>query len=242
MEDFVHVNIFATKGIEYLVVIAFLLAIIPFWRYLNSPGRLTASPVVSSIQDAIQKMVGSIPKGVFLDPTHSWTFLEPSGSARVGVDNFLLAATGPVNYSELRNTGDKINRGDVISVLEKEGKQLKVYSPISGTIERSNRKASNVNSSDSEFYDQGWLYKVRPTNWKQEVGRLLFARKAEEWIKAEFERLKDFFAFSTGKYGYNPEMVILQDGGALAEQALDQFPAEIWVEFQAEFIDTNKVD
>ena len=35
MENFVYVDIFATKGIEYLLVILFLLVFIGFWQYLK---------------------------------------------------------------------------------------------------------------------------------------------------------------------------------------------------------------
>lgn len=35
MEGFTYLDIFATKGIEYLVVIVFLLFIVPFWMFLN---------------------------------------------------------------------------------------------------------------------------------------------------------------------------------------------------------------
>jgi len=35
MEGFTYVDIFATKGIEYLVIILFLLLIIPFWKFLS---------------------------------------------------------------------------------------------------------------------------------------------------------------------------------------------------------------
>jgi len=35
MEGFTYIDIFATEGIEYLVVIVFLLLIIPFWMFLN---------------------------------------------------------------------------------------------------------------------------------------------------------------------------------------------------------------
>ncbi|MFH1852220.1 MAG: hypothetical protein ABIA75_07745 [Candidatus Neomarinimicrobiota bacterium] len=242
MENFVHTNIFATKGIEYLIVIGFLLLVIPFWRYLNSPVRLSPVLGFSTIQAAVKRITGSIPEGVFLDPTHSWAFLESSGMARVGVDTFLLSATGPVNYRELRNPGDSISRGDVISLLEQDGKQLKIYSPISGVVGQRNRKLSRSFESNENFYSQGWLYMIKPDNWKHEVGKLLFAKKAEEWIKSEFDRLKDFFAFSTSKYGYNPELIVLQDGGALVDQALEQMPADIWAEFQTEFIDANKTE
>ena len=35
MDGFSYNNIFETKGIEYLIIIAFLLMIIPFWIIIN---------------------------------------------------------------------------------------------------------------------------------------------------------------------------------------------------------------
>ena len=39
MNQFVYSDIFDTKGIEYIVVISFLLLIIPIWRLLNKPVK-----------------------------------------------------------------------------------------------------------------------------------------------------------------------------------------------------------
>ena len=35
------VDFFATKGVEYVIVISFFILIIPFWKYLNSPAKKT---------------------------------------------------------------------------------------------------------------------------------------------------------------------------------------------------------
>ena len=35
MSDFSYINIFATKGIEYLIVIGFFILIVPFWKLIN---------------------------------------------------------------------------------------------------------------------------------------------------------------------------------------------------------------
>ena len=42
MDGFTYINIFDTKGIEYLVIIGFLLLLIPFWRSLNKPLTVRA--------------------------------------------------------------------------------------------------------------------------------------------------------------------------------------------------------
>ncbi len=39
MDDFHFVDIFATKGIAYLIVIAFLVWLPLVWRFLNRPAR-----------------------------------------------------------------------------------------------------------------------------------------------------------------------------------------------------------
>lgn len=35
MNDFSYIDIFATKGIEYLIVIVFFILIVPFWKLIN---------------------------------------------------------------------------------------------------------------------------------------------------------------------------------------------------------------
>jgi glycine cleavage system H protein len=47
MEGFSYVDIFATKGIEYLLVIGFLLLFIFFWRYLSRPQKGSLKPLKS---------------------------------------------------------------------------------------------------------------------------------------------------------------------------------------------------
>jgi glycine cleavage system H protein len=39
MEGFTYVDIFATKGIEYLLVISVLLLFVPFWRMVTQPAK-----------------------------------------------------------------------------------------------------------------------------------------------------------------------------------------------------------
>ena len=41
MDGFSYTDIFATKGIEYLVVITFLLLLIPFWMILSKESKFS---------------------------------------------------------------------------------------------------------------------------------------------------------------------------------------------------------
>ena len=51
MDGFTYHNIFDTKGIEYLVIIAFFAILIPFWMLLNKQIRISKE---------IQKTLGTL--------------------------------------------------------------------------------------------------------------------------------------------------------------------------------------
>jgi len=38
METYYYVNVFETKGLEYLLLIAFLILLVVLFRYLNTPA------------------------------------------------------------------------------------------------------------------------------------------------------------------------------------------------------------
>ena len=82
MEGATYVDLFATKGIEYLLVIGFLAALVIFWRFLNG----TAGRPVPSIAAAR-------PSG----PRASWfvvnSSVSPSPPTRALAWRMLVAAT-----------------------------------------------------------------------------------------------------------------------------------------------------
>ena len=44
METYYYVNIFETKGLEYLLLLAFLVLLVVMFRYLNAPGSSKRRP------------------------------------------------------------------------------------------------------------------------------------------------------------------------------------------------------
>lgn len=231
MDGYSYVNIFSTKGVEYLIVIGFFILIVPFWRLLKETE--VPIPALARIR---------LPKGVYFNPTHTWAFLEVAGRIRVGIDDFMANITGPLGVRYLKNTGDHVVRGEAISCLEVDGKRLQVYSPISGTVSRINRGTARRfgKTTNSEFTDN-WLLKITPDHWEQDREVMYAGKQARSWISKELTRLRDFIAFANHKYFDNAAPVLLQEGGEIDDQLLAQLPPEIWTEFQFEFIDAAKV-
>jgi glycine cleavage system H protein len=235
MDGFSYTDIFETKGIEYLAIIAFFIILIPFWILLNK--QIIISKQIKRIMGILSASVLKIPQGLFFSKNHTWTHLERSGSAAVGLDDLLLHITGTVNFNYLRNPGDIILKGDLLTEIDQRGKILRIFSPISGKILASNTLLmQNPQLSSEDPYGKGWIYKIKPTNWVAETHSYYLAEEATQWSKKELERFKDFMAVSVEKYGANPSLTVLQDGGELCDNVLSEMPTEIWKDFQQEFL------
>jgi glycine cleavage system H protein len=235
MDGFTYTNIFDTKGIEYIVIIAFLLLLIPFWLALNKPVQLKEK--VRKALGILSAAVLRIPQGIFYSKNHTWAYLEKSGTAKVGVDDLLVHITGEVNIRQLKNPGDSISKGDLVAEMDQNGKTLNVLSPISGTVVDSNSDLNGHHELLNEDpYGKGWLYDIKPTNWVAEIPSFYMADEATDWLNKELIRYKDFLAMNMKKYSPDPSMIILQDGGELSENSLSGMPDELWKDFQNEFL------
>ena len=240
MEDFSRTDIFDTKGVEYLFVIGYLLFLIIFWNVVKNPGKIgkQIKEVISTLSASILR----IPQGVFFSRQHTWTHLGESGAAKVGLDDFLQHITGKVKFTYLKNPGEMINKGDLLTEIDQYGKRLQVYSPISGKILDTNSLPNeNPESLNEDPYNKAWIYKIKPSNWVKETNSYFLAQEATDWSAKELERFKDFL---TGgplrKYSSEPSMVLLQDGGEIRENILSELPNEVWENFQEEFLNFNR--
>ncbi len=184
-----------------------------------------------------------IPRGLYFDKSHTWSFMEKDGLVKIGIDDFLQHATGPLTRTIIKNPGDKIKKGEQIITLVQEGKQLNVYAPISGTIKDTNEilitEPSMINTSP---YDEGWVYVIEPSNWVREVEFLKMAGSYRQWILNEFLHLKDFIANALKSNSLaNNAQLVLQEGGELQDNLLQNLGPQVWEDFQKHFIDTYQL-
>lgn len=178
-----------------------------------------------------------IPQGLFFSKYHTWTHLEKSGTAKVGLDDLLLHFTGEVKFSNLKNPGNFINKGELLADIDQQGKLLQIYSPISGRVVKTNKRLyERPEVINEDPYEKGWIYTIQPSEWIAETGSYYLAGEAIEWSKRELERFRDFMAESVKKYSSESSMLILQDGGELCDQPLSALPNEVWQDFQKSFL------
>lgn len=182
-----------------------------------------------------------VPKGVYFNRSHSWAFMEKDGNVSIGIDDFLQHVTGPLTRVEMRKPGEKVKKGEYLFSIVQFGKRLSLYSPISGVIKQQNvaliDDASSINSSP---YSEGWIYRIEPSNWFEEVRFMDMAEKYKNWINNEFSRMKDFLAATLKPGSLEFSHVVLQDGGIVKEGVLADFGPEVWDDFQTNFLEIYK--
>lgn len=238
MDGFSYTNIFDTKGIEYLIIIGFLILIVPFWKALNKP--LMVKEKLREGLGILNAAVLRIPEGLLFNRNHVWTHLEPSGKASLGLDDMLMHITGKVELKNFRNPGERVRKGDLIAEITQDGKQLKITSPVSGEISDVNENIiSEPAILNNDPYQKGWLYKIKPERWKEETGEYYMGGEAKKWAENELLRFKDFIAGSVKKYSPATAEVVLQEGGELVDYPLSGMPAEAWNDFQKAFLNTG---
>jgi len=235
MEGFTYTNIFETKGIEYVIILSFFAILVPFWLFMSRKVKKTAE--AGKTAGFLSANSLKIPQGVFFSKFHTWAHLLTNGEARVGLDDLLIHFTGDVNFDHVKNPGENVKKGEVLTIINHNGKNLRIMSPISGEIRRTNSNlGENPGLLKDDPYRQGWIYTIKPTNWKSETNSYYLAEEATYWAKQELLRFKDFLSVSVQKYMPEPSGVVLQDGGELIDAPLAELPQEVWQDFQNKFL------
>jgi len=232
MNQILYASLFETKGIEYIIVIGFLVILIPFWLFISTIKHKTST--INRAIDTLTQRILNLPQGIYFSKNHTWAFMEKSGVAKVGLNDFVASITGKVNLIFRKSQGDWVEKGEIIVEMQQGDKRLMIASPVTGTV-------ININNIISEKpalirnnkYASDWLIGVNPTQWTVETNKFMLGESASKWILNELNRFKDFLAVKVAE----PELIALQDGGELRNQILEGLDIEIWKKFQQDFLD-----
>jgi glycine cleavage system H protein len=185
----------ATKAIEYLLAVAYLLLFIPFWRFVNG----------ATVAQAFALGWFQVPEDVHLHRGHSWarTF---GGAVAVGLDDFAHKLIGPLDAVDLPAVGTALRQGQKAFSVVADGKPFDVVSPVDGNVVAVNEVA-RANPADAvrDPYGTGWLLKVEPRWLTANLKNLVSGDAARRFLDAAAGALS---------MRMSPELgVVLQDGG-----------------------------
>jgi glycine cleavage system H protein len=110
----------------------------------------------------------------YLVDRHVWLRLDGDGPATVGIDDVAQHLAGPIVSCTPKRAGRGVPRGQSLATIESSKWVGPVPAPVSCEIVEVNeavRQAPGLLNQDP--YGQGWLVRVRPTDWQGEHGALV---------------------------------------------------------------------
>ena len=108
--------------------------------------------------------MSEVPTELKYTSSHEWLKIEDDGLITVGISDHAQELLGDLVFVELPEVGIDYVAGDECCVVESVKAASDVYMPVSGEVVEVNEALSDepeiINSSP---YDNGWLFKVKPS-------------------------------------------------------------------------------
>lgn len=157
----------------------------------------------------------------FLHPGHTWVVLENENQVRVGLDDFSQKVMGPAEGLKLPDVGKIYYQDHICMSLIRQGHKAPFLAPVDGVIEAVNPKVlKRPGLIHDDPYQEGWLFMVRPNNFKRNQENLFSGESNAAWIDQESHRLLSLMETTAG--------VTLPDGGAIVDDVYGHFPEVGW--------------
>ncbi|MBT8140076.1 MAG: glycine cleavage system protein GcvH [Gammaproteobacteria bacterium] len=107
--------------------------------------------------------MSDLPRELRYASSHEWARLEEDGTVTVGITDHAQDQLGDVVYVELPDAGDTLSAGDEAGVVESVKAASDVYAPVSGEVLEINAALEDEPEIiNSEPYEGGWFYKLKP--------------------------------------------------------------------------------
>jgi glycine cleavage system H protein len=215
------------------VITTVLLFLIADWAIQHTREKRAGVRDIAPV--AVRELTVRIPDGIFFAPSHTWLNLFPSGKVRLGVDDFISRLLEKPGVSFLRAAGDRVSKGEPILSLKSDGHSLTVRAPIDCEILSVNEAlTNNPGLLEDGLFSDGWAYLIRPGK-STDVKRLLLGNESRQWIRTEYQRLKDVLAAGGGVL----RPAFLQEGGPPVAGILNAMDDKVWLALDEEFLNVR---
>jgi glycine cleavage system H protein len=198
-------DIFATKGIEYLIVLVCLVLLLGFWQLLARPRRSQANAASQAIQTRARGWF-QVRDGVYYHQGHVSAQPEAERIVRVGMDDFATRLLGKPTSVQLPAVGERLKQGERGWAVEVNSKSIPVLSPVDGQVIAVNTDVlGRPDLLLAEPYDRGWLLKVRVNKGRARLKNLLTGKLARVWMNQAVEQVRQMQVGALG--------IVMPDGG-----------------------------
>ncbi len=230
MDNF-YVDIFSTKGLEYGLVIVFLISLVIFWRILQkpAPSRVPGSAGAATIPRVEWFAMAN---GLYYHQGHSWARPEGEDLVSIGIDDFAQRLLGKADAVRLPAVGASVGQGERGWMFRFGTRAIDLLSPVGGTVVEVNTELlSSPGIINDDPYGKGWILKVRNPKLPANLKNLLRGGLASSWMEQTVSQLRQRIA---------PDGVpVLQDGGVPVAGFARNVSPDHWDELAREFLLTS---
>jgi len=230
MEALGHVDLYATKGLEYLLVLGFLLLFVFFWRFMQSTDRTALATAVARRLTAPLEWF-RLEAGRYYHQGHAWARPDGEKTVTVGLDDFAQKLVGTPQAVTLPAVGSRVEQGEEGWRLAIGSKSVAMLSPVSGEVVEVNREVLDSPALLGKDPYEGWLMKVRVPRMRPALRNLLSGELAAAWLQETVTALRQRMSGNLG--------MVLQDGGMPVSGFAANLSPDAWEEIAAEFFLTN---
>src|SRR5690554_1931650 len=174
----------------------------------------------------------TVPADSYVSKGHTWAELLGNGLIKIGVDEFVLKSIGKFIVTNIVKSGSLVKKDDVIIEAKLGDKNISFRSPVDGTVTFINDDL--IGKTISDPYGEDWGIMVTPINFEKNAASLKVNEKVVEWMKNEFQRLKNYLVETS----VQPQLagVTMMDGGKMIEGAVAHLNEESIKKFEEEFL------
>jgi glycine cleavage system H protein len=238
MDGFSFIDIYSTKGIEYLVAVVFFVGFLALQYFLlrSAPGEMKTLPPGPG-----DRVKFHVPDGYCFHQGHSWMKrMEPAADdrrslVRVGVNDFAQKLLGKVDGVKLPPVGSRIVQGKTGWSLQVDSAVIPMLSPVSGVVTALNEEVlRSPGILNSDPYTDGWLFQVESDRISRDTRHLLSGKVARTWMEHSLARL-----FPVQDEALGP---VMQDGGLPVDGIAKALGGDRWEWLAMEHLLVNSED
>ena len=109
----------------------------------------------------------NIPSDLKYTKDHEWVKIE-NDILVIGITDFAQGELGDIVYVEVETLNENLNSEEVFGTVEAVKTVSDLFMPISGEIiEYNENLIENPELINSDPYNQGWIIKVKPSEFKE---------------------------------------------------------------------------
>lgn len=163
---------------------------------------------------------------------HSWAHQLGGGWVRIGIDDFTARVFGQAHTIHLPDVGNFLMQGDIGWVMNRNGHEAPMQSPVSGIVFAVNdRIKDHPELTHKDPYGEGWLFLLNPVNMEVNKKALCSGKECFQWMEKENQNLMEFLGSQYER--------LAATGGEPIDDIFGHFPEMDWDRLVRTFLRTE---